>query len=58
MIVPGCLLVLLLPALGAMGGHWLAGDEGASWGLAAGLALGLGVFGLLAWAMARLQGGS
>ena len=57
MIVSGCLLVLLLPALGVLGGNWLAGDGGTLWGLAAGLVLGLGAFGVLARAAAKLRGG-
>lgn len=55
MIVPGCLLVLLLPALGTLAGHWFAGDGGTLWGVAVGLALGLGALGLLARAMVRLR---
>jgi hypothetical protein len=58
MIVLGCFLVLLLPALGALGGHWLAVDRGVAWGLAAGLVLGLGAFGVLAWTMAKMRGRS
>jgi hypothetical protein len=37
MILPGCLLVLLLPAGGAVLGKWLDGSEGGLWGLAIGL---------------------
>lgn len=55
MIVPGCLVALLLPLLGAVLGHWLDGSEGGLFGLAAGFVLGCAVSGLLAWAVVRLR---
>jgi hypothetical protein len=52
MILPGCLLVLLLPAGGAVLGKWLDGSEGGLWGLAIGFVLGfaLAAIGLAAHA--------
>ena len=41
MILPGCLLVLLLPAGGAVLGKWLDGSEGGLWGLAIGFVFGV-----------------
>jgi hypothetical protein len=55
MIVPGCLLALLLPLLGAALGHWLDGSEGGMVGLGAGFVLGAAVGALLFWAMARMR---
>ena len=52
MILPGCLLVLLLPAGGAVLGKWLDGSEGGLWGLAIGFVLGF----VLGFALAALSG--
>jgi hypothetical protein len=55
MILPGCLVALLLPLLGAVFGHWLDGSQGGVWGLAIGFALGCALAGLFTWMLVRLR---
>ena len=55
MILPGCLLVLLLPAGGAVLGKWLDGSEGGLWGLAIGFVLGFALAALSGWLLMRMK---
>jgi hypothetical protein len=55
MILPGCLLVLLLPAGGAVLGKWLDGSEGGLWGLAIGFMLGFALAALSGWLLMRMK---
>ena len=55
MILPGCLLVLLLPASGAVLGKWLDGSEGGLWGLAIGFVLGFALAALSGWLLMRMK---
>lgn len=41
MVAVGCLLLVILPLIGLVGGGWAAGREGAAWGAGAGFALAL-----------------
>jgi hypothetical protein len=53
MILPGCLLVLLLPLGGAALGHWLDGNEGSLWGFAIGFVLGFALAAVSGWLLLR-----
>jgi hypothetical protein len=55
MIVPGCLLVLLLPLCGAAVGQRLDGSEGGLFGLAVGFVLGCALAALLGWLLMRMK---
>jgi hypothetical protein len=55
MILPGCLLVLLLPVGGAVLGKWLDGSEGGLWGLAIGFVLGFALAALSGWLLMRMK---
>lgn len=49
------LLVLLLPAGGAVLGKWLDGSEGGLWGLAIGFVLGFALAALSGWLLMRMK---
>lgn len=57
MIAPGCILVILLPLLGAVIGHWQGGNGGMLVGLGIGGAFGLAGGGALVWLLGKMRQG-
>ena len=53
MVALGCLLLVVLPLLGFMGGAFLAGPEGAWWGAGAGFVLALASCGFAGYALVQ-----
>lgn len=56
MAAPGCLLIVLLPLLGGLVGHWAGGNAGMVWGLCLGALAGVAVGGGMVWLLARMRG--
>ncbi|MGQ3672904.1 hypothetical protein ACT6QG_10955 [Xanthobacter sp. TB0136] len=55
MIAIGCLAPLILGVMGALGGHWLAGNTGLLWGGVGGLVLGGLVLGFSGWVVFQMK---
>ncbi len=56
MVALGCLLLIVLPLLGFMGGAYVAGEEGALWGAVGGFVLASAACGLAGYALVRASG--
>ena len=53
MVALGCFLLLVLPLAGLVIGGWLAGPEGMIWGAGTGLAIALGVSGVMGYSLVK-----
>ncbi|SNB61646.1 hypothetical protein SAMN07250955_102312 [Arboricoccus pini] len=55
MAAPGCLLIVLLPLLGGLIGHWAGGNAGMVWGLGLGAIAGVAIGAGMVWMLAKMK---
>ncbi|MFZ3482933.1 hypothetical protein [Sphingomonas sp. 3-13AW] len=54
MIAVGCLALVVLPLIGLVLGALLAGPDGAIWGALTGLAIAVGISGIMGYALLQI----